>query len=164
MLQISTKWILKRLIRHGRKAESHKHFAEFKEELFFGFFFQELYRKDCNLAAQLLQCSKNYDRAHKLSEVMWPNFLNIQWYKYCMENWLFCMCQVQNLSALKALFPPHTLLEATGGLMHLLVLCAVEGGAGKTTARGGTLRYFLPPKPLLSSRIGLHWLPVKQRF
>ncbi|XP_071894394.1 brain-enriched guanylate kinase-associated protein isoform X2 [Anas platyrhynchos] len=28
----------------------------------------ELYRKDCNLAAQLLQCSKNYDRAHKLSE------------------------------------------------------------------------------------------------
>ncbi|XP_077179803.1 brain-enriched guanylate kinase-associated protein isoform X1 [Paroedura picta] len=29
----------------------------------------ELYRKDCNLAAQLLQCSKNYDRAHKLSEL-----------------------------------------------------------------------------------------------
>ncbi|XP_060611316.2 brain-enriched guanylate kinase-associated protein isoform X4 [Anolis sagrei] len=28
----------------------------------------ELYRKDCNLAAHLLQCSKNYDRAHKLSE------------------------------------------------------------------------------------------------
>ncbi|XP_048342153.1 brain-enriched guanylate kinase-associated protein isoform X2 [Sphaerodactylus townsendi] len=29
----------------------------------------EIYRKDCNLAAQLLQCSKNYDRAHKLSEL-----------------------------------------------------------------------------------------------
>ncbi|XP_043372742.1 brain-enriched guanylate kinase-associated protein isoform X4 [Dermochelys coriacea] len=29
----------------------------------------ELYRKDCNLAAQLLQGSKNYDRAHKLSEL-----------------------------------------------------------------------------------------------
>ncbi|NWI32849.1 BEGIN protein, partial [Sula dactylatra] len=29
----------------------------------------ELYRKDCNLAAQLLQCSKNYNRAHKLSEL-----------------------------------------------------------------------------------------------
>ncbi|XP_066428502.1 brain-enriched guanylate kinase-associated protein [Eleutherodactylus coqui] len=29
----------------------------------------ELYRKDCNLASQLLQCSKNYYRAHKLSEL-----------------------------------------------------------------------------------------------
>uniref|UniRef100_A0A6I8PN46 Brain enriched guanylate kinase associated n=1 Tax=Xenopus tropicalis TaxID=8364 RepID=A0A6I8PN46_XENTR len=30
----------------------------------------ELYRKDCNLASQLLQCSKSYFRAHKLSEVL----------------------------------------------------------------------------------------------
>ncbi|XP_056401194.1 brain-enriched guanylate kinase-associated protein isoform X5 [Hyla sarda] len=29
----------------------------------------ELYRKDCNLASQLLQCSKSYYRAHKLSEL-----------------------------------------------------------------------------------------------
>ncbi|XP_043930496.1 brain-enriched guanylate kinase-associated protein isoform X2 [Protopterus annectens] len=29
----------------------------------------ELYRKDCNLAAQLLQCSKSHYRAHKLSEL-----------------------------------------------------------------------------------------------
>uniref|UniRef100_A0A8C5R231 Brain enriched guanylate kinase associated n=1 Tax=Leptobrachium leishanense TaxID=445787 RepID=A0A8C5R231_9ANUR len=29
----------------------------------------ELYRKDCNLASQLLQCSKSYFRAHKLSEL-----------------------------------------------------------------------------------------------
>ncbi|XP_075047995.1 brain-enriched guanylate kinase-associated protein isoform X2 [Mixophyes fleayi] len=29
----------------------------------------ELYRKDCNLASQLLQCSKTYYRAHKLSEL-----------------------------------------------------------------------------------------------
>ncbi|KAL0969609.1 hypothetical protein UPYG_G00229750 [Umbra pygmaea] len=29
----------------------------------------ELYRKDCNLAAQLLHCSKSYHRAHKLSEL-----------------------------------------------------------------------------------------------
>uniref|UniRef100_A0A8D0GRA8 Brain enriched guanylate kinase associated n=1 Tax=Sphenodon punctatus TaxID=8508 RepID=A0A8D0GRA8_SPHPU len=36
----------------------------------------ELYRKDCNLAAQLLQCSKNYDRAHKLSEKPDPNSLS----------------------------------------------------------------------------------------
>lgn len=32
-------------------------------------FFQDLYRKDCNLAAQLLQCSKSHYRAHKMSEV-----------------------------------------------------------------------------------------------
>lgn len=31
--------------------------------------FQELYRKDCNLAAQLLQCSQTYGRVHKVSEV-----------------------------------------------------------------------------------------------
>lgn len=30
---------------------------------------QDLYRKDCNLAAQLLQCSKSHHRGHKLSEV-----------------------------------------------------------------------------------------------
>uniref|UniRef100_A0A4W5N6U0 Uncharacterized protein n=1 Tax=Hucho hucho TaxID=62062 RepID=A0A4W5N6U0_9TELE len=29
----------------------------------------DLYRKDCNLAAQLLQCSKSHHRAHKLSEL-----------------------------------------------------------------------------------------------
>ncbi|KAJ7989265.1 hypothetical protein DPEC_G00317690 [Dallia pectoralis] len=29
----------------------------------------DLYRKDCNLAAQLLQCSKSYNRANKLSEL-----------------------------------------------------------------------------------------------
>ncbi|KAJ8394219.1 hypothetical protein AAFF_G00048020 [Aldrovandia affinis] len=29
----------------------------------------DLYRKDCNLAAQLLQCSKSHYRAHKLSEL-----------------------------------------------------------------------------------------------
>lgn len=29
----------------------------------------ELYRKDCNLASQLLQCSKGFYRAHKLSEL-----------------------------------------------------------------------------------------------
>nr|XP_003408662.1 brain-enriched guanylate kinase-associated protein [Loxodonta africana] len=29
----------------------------------------ELYRKDCNLAAQLLQCSHNYGRVHKVSEL-----------------------------------------------------------------------------------------------
>ncbi|XP_074087026.1 brain-enriched guanylate kinase-associated protein [Macrotis lagotis] len=29
----------------------------------------ELYRKDCNLAAQLLQCSKTYDRSHTVSEL-----------------------------------------------------------------------------------------------
>ncbi|KAG8449247.1 hypothetical protein GDO86_016062 [Hymenochirus boettgeri] len=29
----------------------------------------ELYRKDCNLASQLLQCSKSYFQAHKLSEL-----------------------------------------------------------------------------------------------
>ncbi|XP_006879237.1 PREDICTED: uncharacterized protein LOC102858933 [Elephantulus edwardii] len=29
----------------------------------------ELYRKDCNLAAQLLQCSQTYGRAHKVSEL-----------------------------------------------------------------------------------------------
>uniref|UniRef100_H3AAX0 Brain enriched guanylate kinase associated n=1 Tax=Latimeria chalumnae TaxID=7897 RepID=H3AAX0_LATCH len=29
----------------------------------------ELYRKDCNLAAQLLQCTKSHHRAHKLSEL-----------------------------------------------------------------------------------------------
>uniref|UniRef100_A0A1A8LVP0 Brain-enriched guanylate kinase-associated n=1 Tax=Nothobranchius pienaari TaxID=704102 RepID=A0A1A8LVP0_9TELE len=29
----------------------------------------DLYRKDCNLAAQLLQCSKSHFRAHKLSEL-----------------------------------------------------------------------------------------------
>ncbi|XP_071752960.1 brain-enriched guanylate kinase-associated protein [Centroberyx gerrardi] len=29
----------------------------------------ELYRKDCNLAAQLLQCSKSHYRAHKMSEL-----------------------------------------------------------------------------------------------
>ncbi|KAM5129908.1 brain-enriched guanylate kinase-associated protein [Mantella aurantiaca] len=29
----------------------------------------ELYRKDCNLASQLLQCSKGFYRAHKLSEM-----------------------------------------------------------------------------------------------
>ncbi|XP_016077195.1 PREDICTED: brain-enriched guanylate kinase-associated protein [Miniopterus natalensis] len=33
----------------------------------------ELYRKDCNLAAQLLQCSQNYGRVHKVSEVA-PGF------------------------------------------------------------------------------------------
>lgn len=33
---------------------------------------QELYRKDCNLAAQLLQCSKSHYRAHKMSEVSCP--------------------------------------------------------------------------------------------
>ncbi|XP_051052555.1 brain-enriched guanylate kinase-associated protein isoform X5 [Phodopus roborovskii] len=32
----------------------------------------ELYRKDCNLAAQLLQCSQTYGRVHKVSEVTWP--------------------------------------------------------------------------------------------
>lgn len=34
--------------------------------------FQEHYRKDCNLAAQLLQCSQNHCRVHKLSEVTCP--------------------------------------------------------------------------------------------
>ncbi|XP_030876027.1 brain-enriched guanylate kinase-associated protein-like [Leptonychotes weddellii] len=29
----------------------------------------ELYRKDCNLAAQLLQCSQTYGRVRKVSEV-----------------------------------------------------------------------------------------------
>ncbi|XP_068195433.1 brain-enriched guanylate kinase-associated protein [Antennarius striatus] len=29
----------------------------------------DLYRKDCNLAAQLLQCSKSHHRAHKMSEL-----------------------------------------------------------------------------------------------
>ncbi|ELK28085.1 Brain-enriched guanylate kinase-associated protein [Myotis davidii] len=29
----------------------------------------ELYRKDCNLAAQLLQCSQTYGRVHKVSEL-----------------------------------------------------------------------------------------------
>ncbi|TNM95349.1 hypothetical protein fugu_016432 [Takifugu bimaculatus] len=29
----------------------------------------DLYRKDCNLAAQLLQCSKSHYRAHKMSEL-----------------------------------------------------------------------------------------------
>ncbi|XP_054988279.1 brain-enriched guanylate kinase-associated protein isoform X3 [Sorex araneus] len=29
----------------------------------------ELYRKDCNLAAQLLQCSQSYGRVHKVSEL-----------------------------------------------------------------------------------------------
>ncbi|CAG5866516.1 unnamed protein product [Menidia menidia] len=33
----------------------------------------DLYRKDCNLAAQLLQCSKSHYRAHKLSELP-PDF------------------------------------------------------------------------------------------
>lgn len=34
--------------------------------------FQELYRKDCNLAAQLLQSSQTYGRVRKVSEVTWP--------------------------------------------------------------------------------------------
>lgn len=153
MLQISPKCVLKRLIRLGRKAESHKCFANFKEEVIFCFL-QELYRKDCNLAAQLLQCSKNYDRAHKLSEVMRPNLfndINIVWktgYSACINS--------------RICLPSRFLfLSARAGLEHLLVF--VQSRRCRQN-HSWSLKGPSFPKPLLSSRMGLHWLPVKQRF
>ena len=98
---------------------------------FFLFFLQELYRKDCNLAAQLLQCSKNYDRAHKLSEVMWLNLMNIWRNEYYMENRLFY--HFQNLLAplgfdLFIVF--HPLSSPRGFCAPAAILCS-WGGADK---------------------------------
>lgn len=49
---------------------------------------QDLYRKDCNLAAQLLQCSKSHYRAHKMSEVSSPTLL-LQLHQ-CVDSNLCC--------------------------------------------------------------------------
>lgn len=145
----------------GKRLKATSTLQTLKKRLFF-VFFQELYRKDCNLAAQLLQCSKNYDRAHKLSEVMWPSLLNIQGYKYCMESRLFCTYKFQNLFALKA-FPAHPPLSHRRPCAPAGDLCS-RGSCWQNHSPWWNLKVLSSPKPLLSSRTGLPWLPVKQRF
>lgn len=160
MLQISPKWILKRLIRHGRKAESHKSFADFKEEVIF-WFFQELYRKDCNLAAQLLQCSKNYDRAHKLSEVMWSNLFNDT--NTVWKTGYFGCIHSRICFPLRVLFLHTASFKPQEASCSCWCLCS-QGKCWQNHSLLWNLKVFPIPKPLLSSRMGLHWLSVKQRF
>lgn len=167
MLQISPKWILKRLIRHRRKAESHKHFASFKEEVIFCFF-QELYRKDCNLAAQLLQCSKNYDRAHKLSEVMWPdlfNDINIVWKTGYFARFSSRICLPLRFLFLHTLsFKPQE-ASCTCWCVCSWARCWQNHSPCEILFHPWwNLKGLSFPKPLLPSRMSLHWLPVKQRF